>query len=75
MAGIPDPLRQFPTLFALLDAVEIMVLDSMEKEEERQRYFIRAYTPPPGWAEATGELPPGWSPEEEMEGFRSLMSE
>lgn len=57
--GIPDPLRALPSLTALLDVVEIMILDSMEKDEDRQRFLRDLYRrdnmldPPPGWAETS----------------------
>ena len=71
MAGIPDPLRQLPTLYSLLDAVEIMILDSMEKQEERDLYFTRTYAPPAGTPMTAATLPKGWSAEDEMEAFNA----
>lgn len=65
MAGIPNPLEQLPTLYALIDVVEIMILDSMEKQEEREQYRLRMYAPPPG-SSLSGALPKGWSDEEEI---------
>lgn len=56
--GIPDPLRMLPSLTALLDVVEVMVLDSFEKQEDRDKWqrdlyredtTVDAATPPPGW--------------------------
>lgn len=55
--GIPDPLRALPSLTALLDVVEIMLLDGMEKKEDRERFLRDLYRrdtvtqsgPPPGW--------------------------
>ncbi|AJE32515.1 hypothetical protein B842_03310 [Corynebacterium humireducens NBRC 106098 = DSM 45392] len=54
--GIPDPLRSLPSLTALLDVVEVMLLDSMEKQEDRERFLRDLYRrdtstagPPPGW--------------------------
>ena len=54
--GVPDPLRQLPSLTALLDVVEVMLLDSMEKQEDRDRFLADLYRredstlgPPPGW--------------------------
>lgn len=53
--GIPDPLRSLPSLTALLDAVETMILDGAEDDKERQRMLGDLYrrdnalAPPPGW--------------------------
>lgn len=56
--GIPDPLRALPSLTALLDVVEVMILDGMDKDEDRQRFLRDLYrgdrtvtrsVPPPGW--------------------------
>lgn len=55
--GIADPLRALPSLTALLDVVEVMILDGMEKEEDRQRFLRDLYrrdttsgdSPPVGW--------------------------
>lgn len=55
--GIPDPLRSLPSLTALLDVVEIMILDSMEKKEDREKFLRELYragdagAPPPGWSD------------------------
>lgn len=55
--GIPDPLRSLPSLTALLDVVEVMILDSMDKEEDRDKFINELYrrdnslTPPAGWEE------------------------
>lgn len=45
MKGIPDPLRQLPDFHALLDAVEPMILESYEKQEQRDFYFQKNYVP------------------------------
>ncbi|WNM68781.1 hypothetical protein SEA_SOOS_51 [Gordonia phage Soos] len=72
MNGIADPLRQLPTLYALIDVTEVMILEGMEKDEDRERYWLRTYTPPPGTT-TSGELPRGWSRDDEMAAFDSLM--
>lgn len=74
-SGIADPLRQLPTLYALLDAVEALVLDSMEKQEDRDRYFTRTYAPPHGWAQRGDRVPKGFEPDSELEAFMSLSEE
>lgn len=60
--GIPDPLRTIPSLTALLDVVEVMILDSMDKKDEREKFIRDLYrretstnenTPPPGWADGS----------------------
>lgn len=63
--GVPDPLRALPSLTALLDVVEVMVLDSFEKDEDRQRWLRELYRnnttvdaaePPPGWSDGVEGL-------------------
>lgn len=63
--GIPDPLRMLPSLTALLDVVEVMVLDSFEKKEDRDKWLRQLYrtdttvdkaTPPPGWEDGADGL-------------------
>ncbi|MDO4610966.1 MAG: hypothetical protein Q4B41_09985 [Corynebacterium sp.] len=55
MRGIGDPLRDLPSLTALLDVVEAMVLDGAEDEKERRRILSDLYrrddglSPPVGW--------------------------
>ncbi|WP_297451672.1 hypothetical protein [uncultured Corynebacterium sp.] len=55
--GISDPLRQLPSLTALLDVVEVMILDSAKDDEEREKIIRDLYrrdnpmAPPPGWEE------------------------
>lgn len=75
MQGIPDPLRQFPTLYALIDVVEVMILEGMEKQEERDRYWMRTYTPPKGYlqGQAKKSVPRGWDRQSEMDAFDALM--
>lgn len=56
--GIADPLGQIGTLSGLVDAVITMMLESFEKDEERERFQRDLYRrsvsgtgdePPPGW--------------------------
>lgn len=63
--GIPDPLRMLSSLTALLDVVEVMVLDSFEKKEDRDKWLRQLYrtdttvdkaTPPPGWEDGADGL-------------------
>lgn len=60
MAGTPDPLRQLPTVYALCDVVELMILQSLKDDKEREEWRRRTYmpsaqgdpdAPPPGWSE------------------------
>lgn len=74
MAGIADPLRQLPDLFALLDVTEHMLLESMESDNDRESYWLKMYRPRtdvPG----TGRLPKGWSAEDEMAAFDSATAD
>lgn len=50
-----------------------MILDSMEKPEEREMYFVRTYAPPSGTPMDSANLPKGWDPESEMAAFESVM--
>lgn len=43
-----------------------MILDSMDKTEDRERYQVQMYSPPPGSIDAA-ELPRGWSDDDEQE--------
>lgn len=70
MAGVSDPLKSLPNIYALLDAVEAMILDGMGKEEDRDRYFRKLYAPPPG-SSAKGVVPKGFSAEEELAAFEA----
>lgn len=57
--GIADPLRQLRSLSALLDVVEVMILDGMEDQEAREEFLRQLYR-----GEATvdkGVAPAGWS--------------
>lgn len=71
MAGIADPLRDLPDLYALIDITEHMLLESMEKDQDREQYWLKMYRPQPGLSPGTGtdRLPPGWSAEDEMAAF------
>lgn len=73
MAGIADPLRQLPTMYALFDVTEAMLLENMEKPEDRERYFLRAYAPPSGSTMDSKNLPKGWSAEDEMAAFEQVL--
>lgn len=67
MAGVPDPLRQLPTMHALLNVVEQMLLDGCEKESDRQEMIRRLYRPT-----SDDEVPAGFSVQEQratMDGF------
>lgn len=49
--GIADPLRELPTLWALLDAVEWMILESKKDEKETDAYWRSVYGPERGWSD------------------------
>lgn len=68
MNGIADPLRDLPNVYALLDAVELMILEGQEDEKARDRYWVKMYSPPPG-SIASKRVPRGWSREDELAGF------
>lgn len=69
LSGIADPLRDLPTIYALIDAVESIILDGFSKEEDRRRYYSRLYTPPSGYMSRRKKLPAGWDRESEMAAF------
>lgn len=64
--GIPDPLRSIPSLTALLDVVEVMILDSMEKKE-REKFLRDLYRPETTTDPAAP--PPGWEDGASLEGL------
>lgn len=68
MSGVTDPLRGLPNVYALLDVVETMILEGMRDEQERERYWVRAYAPPPG-SIAAKRTPKGWDRDSEMAAF------
>lgn len=72
LSGVADPLRDLPSLWALLDAVESLILEGMHKEEDRRDYFRRVYTPPIGTMSKSSGPPPGWSAEDEMAAFADV---
>lgn len=69
LAGVADPLRELPSLWALLDAVESLILEGMQKEEDQKKYYSRVYTPPIGTLSRSSAPPPGWAAEDEMAAF------
>lgn len=68
--GIPDPMRQIPSMNALLDAVEGMLMETAAaKGEDEVKNLERALYPPP----APGEKPSGeWSDEALLADFPEL---
>lgn len=54
-------MRQLPTMYALCDVVEALILEGCKDQKERDDYMRRMYTPlaslddpdapPPGWSE------------------------
>ena len=73
MAGITNPLRDLPDMYALIDVTEQMLLESFKEERDRERYWITTYKPIKGQSMAKDELPPGWSAEDEMADFDALL--
>ena len=71
--GLHDPLRQLRSMHTLLDMVETMILEGLQTEEDRAKYWRKVYTPPVGAMGKRKTPPPGFSPEEEMAGFRDLL--
>jgi len=68
--GIPDPLRQIPSMNALLDTVEAMLMESAASQgEDEAKKLERQLYPPP----APGEKPSGeWSDDALLEMFPDL---
>lgn len=65
--GITDPLRSIRSMNALLDVVEVMLMDSAKDEDERKK-LIRDLYPP-----VVGEAPPGdWSDDALLSQFPSM---
>lgn len=49
--GIPNPLRTLPTLWALLDAVEWMILESKKDDKETADYWRSVYPAQRQWSD------------------------
>lgn len=60
-------------MHTLLDLVEAMILEGMHKQEDRDRYYRKVYTPPAGSMKRRRTPPPGWGREDELAGFRNLL--
>ena len=71
--GLHDPLRQLRSMHTLLDMVETMILEGMQSEEDRAKYWRKVYTPPVGAMGRRRTPPPGWDAESEMASFRELL--
>lgn len=66
MAGIADPLRMLPSMHAVLNVVELMLLETCEKASDREDMIRRLYRP------IDDEVPAGFSAAEQrasVEGF------
>lgn len=65
--GIPDPLRSLPSLTALLDVVETMILDGAKDDKERDKILRDLYR-----TDTRGDgAPVGW--EDGADGFDDLL--
>lgn len=58
-------------MHTLLDLVEAMILEGLQKPEDRDRYWRKVYTPPAGTMRR--RPPPGWDRESELAGFDELL--
>lgn len=72
-SGLFDPLRQLPSMHTLLDVVEAMILEGMQSEEDRDKYYRRVYTPPVGSMKRGRTPPPGWGRDDELDAFDALL--
>jgi hypothetical protein len=75
MAGVPDPLRQLPTVHSLLDVVELMLTEGCKDEAERAKLNRDLYMPPLGTPVADTAPPPGFSAAEEMASFAAVAAQ
>lgn len=71
--GLHDPLRQLRSMHTLLDMVETMILEGLQNEEERAKYWRKVYTPPVGAMGKRKTPPPGFDAADEMASFRELL--
>lgn len=60
-------------MHTLLDLVEAMILEGLQKQEDRDKYWRKVYTAPAGTMSGRRTPPPGWSREDEMAGFDDLL--
>ena len=60
-------------MHTLLDLVEAMILEGMQKPEDRDKYWRKVYTPPAGAMRGRRTPPPGWDAESEMAAFEQLL--
>lgn len=65
--GIPDPLRALPSLTALMDVVETMILDGAKDDKEREKILRDLYRTDT----RSDGAPIGW--EDSAEGFDDLL--
>lgn len=63
LAGIPDPLRALPSLTALLDFVEHLILEGISEEQDREQYMREMYRG------SALDAPPGWEDGAELNGI------
>lgn len=63
MAGVPDPLRQLPSMHALLDVTEMLLMEGCKDQAERDKLRNQLYRPGPG------EPAEGFDADEEMSLF------
>lgn len=65
--GIGDPLGEIPSLEALLDVIEVMLMDGAKDDDDRARLQRELYPSP------VGKAPPGdWSDEALLDAFPSM---
>lgn len=76
LGGIGNPLKDLPTLSALLDVTENMMMESCKDEKERQMLQAKLYAPPVRMsleAAPSKTLPKGFRPEDEMSAFTKML--
>lgn len=67
LAGIPDPLAQLPSMHALLNVVEVMILDNCPTREARDDLIRMLYRP------TDDEDPKGFTLEEQRNATEAFL--
>lgn len=77
LSGIPDPLRQLPDMHAILDVAEVLMTESMSKDE-LEAWWRKAYRQsrpaitPSGTAPEERPDPPGFDVEDQQVSFAAF---
>jgi len=62
-------------MHTLLDLVEALILEGINDEAERDKYWRKVYTAPVGEMGRRRTPPPGWDAADELAAFDQLMTD